>query len=682
MAHGELAHEGAFRLPISITRVFLREVPAAGPKRPHALLIAAGLFVLNLYICRELFGAEFLQNLSSNEGAFISLARFFRTFGFFERWYPWFNCGMPIENAYQPLLPMSAALVGKLTAWSAVHAFHFVLALFYCTGPLALFFFVLDWSRSLASAFVAALLYSLWSPAALLIPVLRNPFEGHASPLRLFNIVRYAEDPHNAALALLPWALLFLRRLRLVPAVLFCAAVVLSNAFGAVDLAIGGICIVVAQRKGGKKLAITGLIAYCLISPWLPPSLIFLMGRDQWSARGMFHSGPLITALAILVCAAVAWLTRRFNAFARFGILFALIVCALPLGYFLADVTFVPQASRYQLEMDLALCILSGSAFAVLPKRVQMLALIPLLVFAVVQTRHYRRAARFLLQPLDITQSIEYKTNMWLDANLRGERVMVSGDTEYLYNVFSSNPQMSGGHEPTVPDWEQRIGVYAQYSAQPSAQQRILWLKALGAHAITVPGEKSREAYHPVPRPHQFDGLLPVLWHEEDDTVFGVPHRGQSIAHVIPRSALVQRPPVHSLDTDPLRPYVSALDDPSQPLATMDGWTIRATLRKGQIISVQETYAPGWRASVEGRSVPLYPDALGLMAVEPGCEGDCRIELRYGVSAAAWLCRALSLLAALILCGGPLYANRRQGARAPRPPSIDRGFAKLTTDAP
>src|SRR5882672_3167111 len=90
------------------------------------------LLVLNFYICRELFSIEFIANLDSNEGVFVALSRFFRENFTDQRWFPLFNCGVPIENAYQPLLPVLAAATGWVSGWSVEHAFHFVLALTYC----------------------------------------------------------------------------------------------------------------------------------------------------------------------------------------------------------------------------------------------------------------------------------------------------------------------------------------------------------------------------------------------------------------------------------------------------------------------------------------------------------------------------------------------------------------------
>ena len=212
-------------------------------------LLALALFGVNAYICRELFSIEHIANLDSNEGAFVAISRFFRENPFGQRWFTFFDAGMPLENAYQPLLPFAAAAVGWLTNWSVERAFHFVLAMAYCLGPVTLFWFAWDWSRSLTVATTAGLAYSLTSFGELLIPILRVPPGGGPwMPLRLFNLIHYAEDPHIVALTLVPVALLFLQRamakrtpLNVFGAVVFCAGVVATNAFGAVDLAGGGV---------------------------------------------------------------------------------------------------------------------------------------------------------------------------------------------------------------------------------------------------------------------------------------------------------------------------------------------------------------------------------------------------------------------------------------------------------
>ena len=83
---------------------------------------------------------------------------------------------------------------------------------------------------------------------------------------------------------------------------------VLTNAFGAADLAIGGLCIALALRRGFWTLLLAGLAAYLWISPWVPPSLIHLILQDKWGARGFLHT----TLRSYLGVAAVAvWFSWR-----------------------------------------------------------------------------------------------------------------------------------------------------------------------------------------------------------------------------------------------------------------------------------------------------------------------------------------------------------------------------------
>jgi hypothetical protein len=658
----------ARKSPSPARRPQLSEFPGSkgAPKLlPH--LIAFALFCLNAYVCRELFTAGFLSNLSSNEGAFVSIARFFQEHPADWRWFPWFNAGMPIENAYQPLLPVSTAITGTLSGWPIERAFHLVLAIAWCCGPVTLFWFVFDWSESLATGAVAGLLYSLTSPAEWLIPILRVP--GGWGSLRLFNLIHYAEDPHIVALTLLPLALLFLRRRNMAAAIIASSAVVLTNAFGAVDLAIGGICIVLASRQGSLRLLATGMAAWLWISPWLTPSLIGQMGRDQWGARGLFHAGAgtWIATIGAMAVFGGLWLvtTRLSSSFDRFAVLFAVPICAIPLGFFLFDLTLVPQANRYQLELEMAVCIAIASVVAQVARHVprRQAAIAALILFGLCggiwQTKASRRFARSLIQPISIGQTIQYKTDEWLNRHLPGQRAMISGDVEYLYNVISDNPQMAGGHQPTAPNWVQLFSIFAIYTGQNAgdrdAEISLIWLKAFGNQAVTVPGEKSREAYHPIAHSHKFDGLLPLLWHDEDDTIFAVPQRSSSLAHVVPREAVVAREPIHGLDVEPVRPYVAALDNPALPAANLL-WIGPSHARiaadmvaKTQVVSVQENYAPGWRAAVGGRQIPVHKDGIGLITLEPECEGACVIDLWYGVSTEAWICRVLSLLATLLI---------------------------------
>ena len=108
---------------------------------------------------------------------------------------------------------------------------------------------------------------------------------------------------------------------------------------------------------------------------------------------------------------------------------------------------------------------------------------------------------------------------------------------------------------------------------------------------------------------------------------------------------------------------VAALDDVSLPLADLT-WVspsraiIQTSMHPGQVVSVQETFMPGWQASVAGRNVPVRADKLGLIVVDPGCDGPCKIDLWFGVTTEAWICRVLSTLVTLIALGLVVNARR------------------------
>jgi hypothetical protein len=278
--------------------------------------------------------------------------------------------------------------------------------------------------------------------------------------------------------------------------------------------------------------------------------------------------------------------------------------------------------------------------------------LIFLVLACVRQANVYRHFALGLIEPpfgpLDIRQTVEYKVAEWVGRNLPGQRTMVAGNAEYLFNLFSNNPQFSGGSEVTAPNPMQQRAVYAIYAGVPDA---TLWLKVFGNQAVYVPGPSSPD-YHVYDDPHMFEDILPVLWREEDATIYGVPQRSRSLAHVIPHAAVVGRQPRDGSDIEPLRAYAAALDDPGLPQADLM-WTdpshgaVRARMDHKQVLSIQITYNPGWKARVRGRDVRVSSDKLGLLVIEPNCDGDCQIDLSFGATLEVWICRILSAMATL-----------------------------------
>jgi hypothetical protein len=392
------------------------------------------------------------------------------------------------------------------------------------------------------------------------------------------------------------------------------------------------------------------------------------------------------TALAIVATGwALLWLyLPRWTPDWRvqFFVLFAWLTGSVPLIATYLNRQFLPQPGRYKVEMEFSVALLVIFAvrplFARIPRPLRVCILFLCIALAGEQIVTERRFAKAVLTPIDVTQTIEYRTSTWARDHLPGVRLMLSGSIGQWANAFTDIEQFSGGSWSVAYNRVQQIAKEGMYNggdtAEEDARVSIAWLKAFGTGAIAVSGPKSQEFWKKFTHPTKFEGRLPVLWSADDVTIYRVPLRTDSLAHIVPESALVRRAPFSAADTGEAQKYVSALEDESLPKAEFR-WQganrihIRTTAWPGQALSVQVTHHPGWHAMVNGVSRQTKADGLGLMWLEPGCNGPCDVQLEYNGGAELRICHLLSTvaLAALIIffCWravhiAPLSSGRRR----------------------
>jgi hypothetical protein len=285
-----------------------------------------------------------------------------------------------------------------------------------------------------------------------------------------------------------------------------------------------------------------------------------------------------------------------------------------------------------------------------------------------------RYARNFLLQSVDIQKTIEWRKAQWLNqhwaekqrASGNGDpaRILMTGSSAFWLAAFSDIPQLWGFDQGTT-DYTIRGAEFAIYSSDSvgpnTAANSVLWLKALGAQAVSVSGPASEEVYQNFSHPNVFGGVLDPIWREGDNVIYQVGSERTSLARVVPAAALVIREPIHGLDTDPIRPYVAALDDPSMPKAQFK-WTsmhsadIATNLEPGQVVSLQMAWANGWHATVNGKPAPVRRDAIGLMYVDPAHvdpdpveRGPARIQIYYDGGTERLVARSVFVVTAVIL---------------------------------
>lgn len=606
---------------------------------------AAALFLFNLFLCRELLTIEFLDQPGSIEPAYIGLARYIRDNWRDLTWFPLWYGGIPFQNAYPPLLHVVVAAVSGLTGMTAGQAYHVTTAVIFALGPVALYWLALRLSGSAVAAMVSALLYTAWSPSALLAAHIGAELGGFPAGRRLQAMLHWGDGPHIASLTLAPVAIGLLGiaierggRWKLAAAAAM-AAVALTNWIGALTLAVAVVCHLVANG-GVRRALLVSLMAYGLAAPWIPPSTILVIRENARIIGGDYQATyaklPLSVGAAVLATFVLDRLLRRWKAAAplRFAILFAAVLSSITLGAEWMGVSLVPQAERYHLQMEMALCLVAGLTVRrrLVVAGVVAACLVAACLVAAIPIRG--NVAGVHARAMDSRAAGLRRLPEWLESNGFRERVLLPGAASWYLAAFADTPQMEGGFSQGLTNPMIRYAWYAIISdADPG--RCLLWLKALGVHAVGVSGEGSQEPYRPFRHPAKFEGKLEVLWREGPDVLYRVPHRSASLARVIRQSDAVT-PQVDLLS------YVAALEDASLPLASF-AWVTRhsaridAMLKPQHVVSVQMTHHPGWRATANGRKADVRRDGLGQILIVPACDGRCRIELEYdGGSEMRW----------------------------------------------
>ncbi len=663
--------------------------------RWRVLLCAATVLIANLAIAARQFGVEYSVYNGSVEGTFIAMARLMAKYPGQWSWWPFWNGGMPFETAYLPFTQWMVAAFRLLTGASAPRSYHMVTAGFYALGAVTVFWMALTLSRKLAASFVAALAYSCVSACNLLVPEIRADSAGALNLRRLQVLVLWGEGPHTVELALLPAAIVCFHRALTTNAIkwkilagVLSGFVVLTSAFGAVVLAMALLCWLLAFRferswKAYLTIAAIGVLSYCWISPWLSPTMLrAIRAASPNTGAGFRYTGACWFTLGVFLCGyALLCLALRYlksSPHLTFFVLFGYLPAGIVAAWHAWGVSIVIQPNRYQLEMDLALILavvfIGAAILERFPKPARSAVFLAVLILLAAQTRHSMHYARHLIRSAEPASLGEYKIAKWMDVNRPGERAFIGGSASMLYNTVTDNPQFKGGHDQHMLNpflMAVEFAIFSDMNAgDRGAQISVFWLKAFGASAISVSGPNSGDPYKPFEHPRKFEGVLPLLWRDGDDSIYEVPVRSRSLAHVIPANAVPARPPIHGLDTEPVAAFVAALDDPRYPPATfrwksLSEADIHAVVEPGQVVAVQVSYDRGWEAWANGRPQRIRGDSIGQMAIQTDCQGPCDISLRYTGGTEKLLTRTVSMAAMIVAL---VFAWRRRQTKSDRAP--------------
>jgi len=448
-------------------------------------------------------------------------------------------------------------------------------------------------------------------------------------------------------------------------------------------VAMAAFCLLFVLRREDYKrnILLTVAIAayaYALSARFFPPTLLQAIRiATRRGEDGNWSLGTL-TALAIVVLGwIVLWryLPRWTSDWRlQFFALFAYLTSSPPMLATFLDRHLIPQPNRYKLEMELAIALLAVFSarywIEKTPRAVKAALLFLFLALAAEQVASYRRYAKAIIPPGDLQPTIEYRASTWAARNLPGVRMAMPGSIAQWANAFAQVPQFTGSSWSMAYNPIQQRGFDAELmgggTPEEDARVSLPWLKAYGVGAVCVPGPKSPEYWKPIRHPGKFEGVLPVLWRADDTTIYRIPQRTASLAHVVPESAVIRHSPRGPSDNAEIERYVAALDDPSLPPAGFQ-WEgrnrilIQTTAHSGQAISVQVSYHPGWHVTAGNRHPQLQKDGLGLIWFRPECDGPCLVHMDYDGGWELRLCRWIGYLAlAGLLLAAPVWYVRQR----------------------
>jgi hypothetical protein len=446
------------------------------------------------------------------------------------------------------------------------------------------------------------------------------------------------------------------------------SAVALSNWLGAFALTIAIFAYLLAQSATGdvwKPWLTTlglGALAYALVCYWIPPSTIRDISYNARTVGGDFGQTytmlPLFLTAGLLAAVLLKYAMHRFKVSAplQFSLLFALLMGAIPLAAEWFKIALVPQPERYHLEFDLALCLAAVLAFRAFDRRIPGRFKAPLagalMVLSIFPARLDRRFARRVVKPVTISETVEYQTAKWFDGHVQAGRVLAPGTISFWMNAFSDTPQLGGGFDQGIVNRTHDMVAYQIFSGQGAGDHTgeiaTRWLRAYGVQAVAVGAAHSREIYKPFRRPDVFASSFPLALRDGDDAIYWVPGRDGTLAHIMAPESLVRDRPANGGDIAETRGYVEALTKPASfRWTSRHSAVIEAALRPEDVVSVQITYHPGWRALANGKPCRVSSDGLGQIVVEPACSGECKLDLVYDgglemgaatiVSGASWL---------------------------------------------
>ena len=633
------------------------------------------IFAVNFYVCARIFKIPIFGGLYSIEGVHIALAKAIELGGsnFYGHWY----AGIPFPNTYPPLMPRLVGTISRYWVHDTGLAYHIVCGIFYCLGPVALFLLLYELSKKLPVSLLAALAASAISPSIWFVPGIFDELHSNFGPRRLQVMIEWGEGPHIAAITLMLFAfravLVALRKRAAWSyglASALSAGVLITNWIGATALGLGVVIYLASARAGirqwGEAVAM-GLGGYALAARWMPLSTMMVIRENSQLVPENYRMGQehaIAGACILAACVGLNWVLEKYGATlaARVVTLLGLVFTLITMSREWFGFGILPQPRRYHIEMELFLIAAAIFLFSMVPMRwLKLVAAMALLAGGFFTVREARRYSRKFILPSAIERTTEYKIAMWLRANQPGGRVFAPGTFSQWLNTFNpEQDQLGGGFDQGVPNRLMLDLLFQLTSHKGTVGGKVskVWLEAFGTGAVVVSNDKSEEFFKPFPDKKKFDGVLPVLYQTEGETIYGADPLRSALAVHVSKQAMERAVYIGSVRTDAIEAMLATIptERPVEVERFWDGFRLRVNPMEGEVVSVRLNALAGWQAS----SGVLRKNGLGLITIEPPRTGPQVIELKYSKPLEYRILGWVTIFTALFFVGWIGFGLRRK----------------------
>ena len=623
------------------------------------------------------FGKNGPANLGSIEVSYVSMGRFLTDFGF-QSFAPFWYFGFPFHLFYTPLLPILEALINKIFGIPLWESYRLITGLGYIAAPISVFFLGWQLSKRVIGGLIAGIFFSVGptifyflDPGVALDKFSLNFWD----PRRFTILVRWGEGPHIFSLIFVPLVGLFFsklledRRFRwLVLSSIFLGLAGLTNAIGlfsSILLVLSLSFVKFAQAREFRARPIlsgvlVGLLALGLISFWYNLSFIANFFGEGEAAGNIYLSLFPWGWVGILLGIGGIYFIFR-NIIKDFAIatalLWFLIFFTVVFVYYLTEsVELLPQALRYNVEVDLSLSLLIGVLFAwlvgIFAKRLRYLEIAGnvvglAIVFGLILyiQPFIPTASKAAGTVIDIKNTGEYEIASFLKDNIneeKGERVFVPGNYGFYLNWFTNVWQPRGGlFQASTHYWTDHM--HYQLRNGKNADIARAWLTAGNIKYAVFTTIGSRDLYKEIKNQERFSDYN-VVYEERGDIIYEVPLKKSSLAKSV--SLLVMKQlavPKKADDKKAILAYADWIENSSAKQNSLivvdnDHYRIKGEVGDGEGILVQMTADSGWAASnaVSGNSIKTGRDPLGFLILYPQA-GEVDITLKHGRIWQEWL---------------------------------------------